>query len=129
MRQGKVKEAIAAYEEAQKLDPKQTISAGSWNILGWFGSCWGYAADVLYACEQAVTLEPENGEYHDTRGRARALTGDYSGAIKDFQFYVEWGQDKQLSEELLNKRKDWILELQNGQNPFDEATLETLRNK
>ena len=126
---GKVKEAIAAYEQAQTLlDPTLQISADSWNILGWYGSLWGYAVDVMYTCERAVELEPENGFYYDSRGLARALTGDYEGAIEDFQFYVEWGQNKQ-PEELLRKRQDWVRQLKAGRNPFDAATLEALRNE
>ncbi|MBM3235373.1 hypothetical protein FJZ31_03630 [Candidatus Poribacteria bacterium] len=61
----------------------------------------------MYACERAVTLEPENGDYRASRGLAQALTGDYAGAVEDFQFYVEWGQDK-LPKELLSNRQDWI---------------------
>ncbi len=87
--QGLLVEALAAYAEAQTLDPTLEISARSWNTLCWFGSLWGYATAVLDACERAVELAPENGDYHDSRGLARALTGDYEGAIEDFEFYIE----------------------------------------
>jgi WD40 repeat protein len=45
--EGKVREAIAAYTEAQKLDPTLEISADSWNSLCWYGSVHGYA-DILH---------------------------------------------------------------------------------
>ena len=75
--------------EAQTLDPTLEISAGSWNTLCWFGSLWGYVADVMDACERAVELAPDDGDYRDSRGLARALMGDYTGAIEDFKFAVE----------------------------------------
>jgi WD40 repeat protein len=125
--ENRVSEAVAAYEEARKLS-KGEISAEDWNYLGWEGSLRGDAAKVLHACDRAVELEPENGRYHDTRGIARALTGDYPGAIKDFQFYIEWKRDKKRPE-LIKKRQDWIQELNNKQNPFDPNVLEALREE
>lgn len=82
----------------------------------------------LAMCNRAVELEPENGECHHARGLARALAGDYEGAIEDFQFYIKWARDKQ-PERLLRWRQEWIGELKAGRNPFDEATLQILRNE
>ncbi len=127
-REGKVKGAIAAYEEAENLCPDQEISATYWNELGWYGSLWGYADDVMFACEKVVELEPDNGAGVDTRGLARALTGNIPGAIEDFEFYIEWARDERPQQEI-EKRRDWIRELKAGRNPFDEATLEALRNE
>ncbi|MHC4535100.1 MAG: pentapeptide repeat-containing protein [Planctomycetota bacterium] len=127
--EGKVKEAIKAYEIAQTIDPALEIPVGSWNRLGWYGSLWGYASDVLHACENAVKLDPNDGWIRDTRGLARALTKDYQGAIEDFRLYIEWGLDKQQHKDYLLKRRDWIRELKAGRNPFDKATLEKLRNE
>ena len=89
VKQGQVKEALAAYAKAQTLDPTQ-ISGQSWNELCWHGSLWGHAADVMRACEQAVTLAPEDGGVRDSRGLALALTGDIEGAIADFQAFIAW---------------------------------------
>ena len=61
--------------------------------------------------------------FRDSRGLARALTGDYAGAIEDFEYYVEHsGNDTSVA-----KREAWIAELEAGRNPFDDETLETLR--
>jgi len=128
VKQGKVEEAISAYEKAQELDPTLVISASSWNILGRFGSLCGSPSEVMYACEKAVALEPANVQCRDTRGLARALTGDHTRAIEDFQFYIELGKIQQPEESIL-KRQNWIQELKAGRNPFDEATLEALRNE
>jgi tetratricopeptide (TPR) repeat protein len=125
--ENRVSEAVATYEEARKLS-KREISAEDWNYLGWEGSLQEHAAEVLHACDRAVELDPENGKYHNTRGIARALTGDYPGAIKDFQFYIEWKRDKKRPE-LIKKRQNWIQELNNKQNPFDPNVLEKLREE
>ena len=119
---GKIEEAIAAIEEARTLDPTVEIPASTWNTLCRRGSLAGYAADVLDACEQAVALAPEDGGIRESRGLARALTGDVAGAIEDFQFYV----DRLGDEETRRQRQDWIRALQAGRNPFDAATLEAL---
>ncbi|NIO70145.1 MAG: hypothetical protein GTN71_14240, partial [Anaerolineae bacterium] len=52
-----------------------------------------------------------------------------SGAIEDFEFYVEWSKENDRYEQRGTKREAWIAELEAGRNPFDEATLEELRNE
>jgi regulator of sirC expression with transglutaminase-like and TPR domain len=56
----------------------------------------------MNACEQAVQLDPNTGHWYDSRGLARALSGDYQGAIEDFQFFVEWSKENSLYEQALN---------------------------
>lgn len=120
--EGQVSEAIAAFDEAQTLDPTLQISGEQWNTLCWYGSLHGQAASVLAACEQAVALNSDNPGYRDSRGLARALTGDTEGAIEDFQFFIDAGGF--LSEE----RQRWIEALQAGQNPFTPEQLQRLMN-
>ena len=90
---GKIKEAIANYEKAQQIDPSLIISS-EWNSLCWNGALAGFARDVMSACERAVALAPEDsaGECRDSRGLAKALTGDNRGAIEDFKGFVEWAK-------------------------------------
>jgi hypothetical protein len=122
--------AFAAFSKAQKLDPTLKNSAYYWNALCWNGSLWEFAAEVMDACGRAVKLSPNDGGYRDSRGLARALTGDYKGTSKDFQFFVDWGkQSNRRSEEILSKRQAWIKELKARRNPFDSATLEALRKE
>jgi hypothetical protein len=125
VRYGRVEEALAFLEEAQSLDETLTISAENYNTICWFGALWNFAAQVLVACEEAVALEPDHGGIADSRGVARAMTGDFVGAIEDFQFFIEWngfGPESDL-------RQQWIEELEAGRNPFeDESLLEQLRN-
>ncbi|MEH2180948.1 eIF2A-related protein, partial [Nostoc sp.] len=120
----KFKEAIAAYTAALKLAPKAKIPADFWNILCWGGSLQKQAADVLPACEKAVALAPEDGRIRDSRGLARALTGDTQGAIEDFEAYIAQTQDKNSKAQ----RQRWVKDLGAGKNPFTEAELKKLRN-
>ncbi|MBD2203335.1 hypothetical protein H6G33_04920 [Calothrix sp. FACHB-1219] len=120
---GDVKKAIAAYAEAEKLDAKLEISANNWNSLCRYGSLYGYAGDVMFACEKAVSLAPTNGNIRDSRGLARALTGNTKGAIEDFQAFIEWTDN---SEEK-SQRQGWINSLSAGKNPFTKEELEKLR--
>ncbi|NMF60479.1 pentapeptide repeat-containing protein [Pseudanabaena yagii] len=120
---GNVDGAIAAYSEAQTIDPKLEISAFYWNRLGWFGSLHNRATDVLFACEKAVELE-KSAKHHNTRGLARALTGNLTGAIEDFEAAINSGE---LEGEMLEKRQHWLEALKSGINPFTPEKLEALR--
>lgn len=111
-------------ERAIELDQ---ASARAHNNLCWYGSLLGDVADVMDACERAVELEPTNPVYHDSRGLARALIGDYEGAIQDFTFYIEHAShDDPTEAAYIAQREAWTAELESGRNPFDEATLKEL---
>ncbi|MGB5769358.1 MAG: tetratricopeptide repeat protein, partial [Crocosphaera sp.] len=128
-KEGKYKEAVTAYQEAQKLDPNIKIEANSWNSLCWFGSLNKQAKEVLDACENAVKNAPNDQSkagYTDSRGLGRALTGNIEGAIKDFQVFVD---SPDVSDESKNKRKQWIETLKKGENPFTDEVLEELKNE
>ncbi|BAY27570.1 WD-40 repeat-containing protein [Calothrix sp. NIES-2100] len=120
----KFKEALAAYTNAQQLDPKVKISAGSWNNLCWEGSLQKQAADVMVACEQAVKLAPKDGNIRDSRGLARALTGDYQGAIADFKAYIAQADNKDWKAQ----RESWVKDLKAGKNPITDDELKRLSN-
>ncbi|MEE9167893.1 MAG: tetratricopeptide repeat protein [Candidatus Neomarinimicrobiota bacterium] len=49
---------------------------------------WGSTIDVMTACEKGVALSPKDGNIRDSRGVAKALTGDFEGAIDDFEAFV-----------------------------------------
>ncbi len=116
--------ALQAYQNAQERDARLTIAASDWNQMCWFGSLLGHAAEVMAACEQAVALVPDNGSARNSRGLARALTGDVAGAIDDFEAYVVWtGNDRNRAQ-----GQGWIGALRAGQNPFTSELLERLRN-
>jgi hypothetical protein len=105
------------------------IDADTWNALCWFGSLYGAAGRVLDACEAAVAAAPEDGGIRDSRGLARALTGDVAGAIADFEFAVAWARETGNEEAFIDSREGWIAELRAGRDPFDEETLAQLRGE
>ncbi|MBE9039734.1 trypsin-like peptidase domain-containing protein [Oscillatoriales cyanobacterium LEGE 11467] len=123
-RQGDLERAIAAFAEAQQLDPTLEIFAGSWSTLCWNGSLYGFAAEVMNACENAVAPDPKHGGRRDSRGLARALTGNTEGAIEDFQAFLNWKRGTAKF-----KRQQWIDALRRGENPFTEEVLKELRDE
>jgi regulator of sirC expression with transglutaminase-like and TPR domain len=82
----------------------------------------------LQYCEQAVALAPK-AYIRDSRGLARALIGDYAGAIEDFQFFVDQAADEGEDESFIQQRQQWIIALQAGKNPFTPEELETLKDQ
>jgi WD40 repeat protein/tetratricopeptide (TPR) repeat protein len=124
VKQGQVKEALAAYAKAQTLDPTQ-VSGQSWNELCWEGSLLGYATAVMPACDQAVMLDPAKGDWRDSRGLARALTGNTHGAIEDFMVFVEQTDN----EKWRGQRQHWIDALRTGENPFTPEEIQKLRQQ
>ena len=136
VRDGKVAEAIKALQDAERyasgvgeIDLGQ-ITADSWNELCWWGSLYGKASDVIFAGERAVELATADtvDSYKDTRGLARALTGQYPRAVEDFESYLN---SAKLHPELVDKeeiadRRKWIETLKLGRNPFDSTELKRL---
>jgi WD40 repeat protein len=100
------------------------------DYICWNGSVDGLAESVMPACERAVALDGDSARYRDSRGLARALTGDIEGAIDDFRSYVAWAQGQgRRFEDRLQERQDWIEQLETGQEPFNEALLKDLRQE
>ncbi|OBQ41022.1 MAG: hypothetical protein AN485_03710 [Anabaena sp. MDT14b] len=113
---GKVDEALAAFTEAEHLCPSLQISAQSWSALCWHGSLHGYAGKVLYAGDKAVEIDPECSHSRDSRGLARALTGNILGAIEDFQAHIQWidntlDKNVENNEPLSEGRRTFLMEV------------------
>ena len=87
------------------------------------GSLNNQAQDVMFACEKAVKLDPNDINTHLVRGFARALTGDYQGAIDDFQVLVDTTKD----EETKDTWEGVIEILKKGVNPWTSESLEELK--
>ncbi len=117
---GQIIALIKAYNEVRAVDVE--IPATIWNSICWDGSLYGYSAQVMNACEKAVKIEPYDVDYQDSRGFARAMTGNIQGAIEDFQSYIEQSQD----DELKPQRQRWIEALRRGENPFTPEEIERL---
>lgn len=124
---GDIETAVQQFEEAE--NGGQNISHWEWGSLCWWGALYNQAERVYFACERAVELDPENAQIRDSRGVARALLGDFEGAIEDFEAFVATGADFGFTEEDLLLRESWIEDLQAGVNPFDEDMLAFLRDE
>ena len=122
--EGKIDEAITAYNEAQVINPNLEISFKFWGRLCIYGCQENRAADVLFAGEKAVELEPDDGACLATRGLARALTGNLEGAMEDFQAALE---DKVLDDDEKQQLQGWLEVLRRGENPITEEVLASLR--
>ncbi|MGK7957225.1 MAG: caspase family protein [Crocosphaera sp.] len=123
---------VIKFIKKEKLDDEPqndqvSLDAGSWNQLCRFGSIYGYAKDVLFACEKAVNnaSAQDKTSWQDSRGLARALTGDRQGAIEDFQDYVD---DESRDKKYTNKRKKWIEAMERGDKIDDIFTKEILKD-
>ncbi len=123
VREKKIKEAIAVYNQAQKLDAKVEIDFDAWGRLCRQGSLNKSAKEVMFACGNAVKLAPDSGYIRDSRGLARALTGNYQGAINDFEAFIAQTDDKESKAQ----REGWVKLLREGKNPFTEEELKKLR--
>ncbi|MFN6497512.1 MAG: eIF2A-related protein [Nostoc sp. DedQUE01] len=113
IKESKFPEAISAYTKAQQLAPKVEIDAEFWNTLCRQGSLQKYAKNVMFACEKAVAFNSEYGSYRDSRGLARALTGNIQGAIEDFETYIAKTDDTQEK----SQRQRWVKALRAGKDP------------
>jgi hypothetical protein len=78
--------------------------------------------EVLEACKEAVRLDPEGEDVHDSRGVERALTNDFRGAIDDFQFFID---HTRLNDRKLQRQR-WVEALGKGQNPLTPEEMKTL---
>jgi tetratricopeptide (TPR) repeat protein/transcriptional regulator with XRE-family HTH domain len=98
------------------------------------GLCWGYSVSgqpdlALPACEAAVAVDP-TGASLDGRAITYAQLGRYNEAAADLEDYLGWVM--RTYPDLYRKYRgpaieSWIALLRDGANPFDAATLATLR--
>jgi len=124
-RAGLIPRAMAAFMEAQRLDTRISSAPTIWQTLCLYGTLSGYAEDVIGTCDRWVTLSPDATPARDARGIARALAGDYPGAIADFEAVIAVS----TSEPRRTERTEWIRALRAGRNPLTPELLEQLRSR
>ncbi len=124
---GNLANAIEYFHQALEIGFELKEDVTYWQRLCEHGSLNHMADQVLFACDHAVELAPENGDVRDSRGIARALTGDYTGAIEDFEFAVSVWEGSDLNQEKITLRKAWMSELREGKNPLTEEVLTGLQ--
>ena len=122
--QGQITAAIALLTQAEALKTSFRLDP-YWDGLCVSGSVRRRAVEVMPFCEKAIASYPESGEYHNSRGIARAMTGDFTGAIEDLQVFINWSDE----DDRRAQRQRWIKQLQQGNNPFTPQELQKLREK
>jgi hypothetical protein len=128
-KQGKITSALETLTKIQRLEPAVEIYVSTLDRLCWFGSLWNVATEVMHTCEKAVELSPANGRVRQGRGLARALMGNFAGAVEDFNMYLEWAPKNNESMEDISLRQQWTEALKAHRNPFDAETLQKLRSQ
>jgi WD40 repeat protein len=124
-----IKKALDLTEQAKQMQVQISIDdANILNSLCWFGSLQGYTKQVLQHCESAVKLAPDIGWIRDARGLARALMGDFEGAILDFRYFVD-NPGNYDGSEVIVQRKQWIEQLKKGINPFTPEVLKSIKDQ
>jgi WD40 repeat protein len=99
------------------------------NRVCWLGAVHGAFAEVMIACERAIALDNDNPNYRDSRGLARAQTGDIAGAIEDFRAYVATDKKDSKMANRQSRRRSWIQALEAGRDPFDSMELHLVRSE
>jgi tetratricopeptide (TPR) repeat protein len=124
-RHGNLKSALMDLNRAVQLEPNSLTAL---NSLCWNGSLMGHANRVISVCDEAVAVaQPQEKDfYRDSRGLARAMTGNDPGAMTDFQAFIQWTTsdnakasfDARGLQRRIARRQAWIQSLQKHQNPF-----------
>jgi len=123
IKRGRFDDAVAAFTAAQTNDPRLSASPAFWFPLCWYGTLWDHATDVLAACDDLVALAPDETGARRARGMARAVTGDFPGALADFETALRGPVDAGTARVL----EEWIAELRADRNPVTTRVLESLR--
>ena len=139
-KKGEIKTALVDYDQAIKRNPNLKISAVSWDMLCWNGSIYNSASQVMFACDNAVNLEPDNLNIRNSRAIARSLAGDTNGAIAEIEFMLPKIYRQNLENILAIKQKEYssitysvqqsrLDDLKEGKNPFTDEKLEEWRQQ
>jgi hypothetical protein len=113
--------------EAVQLDPT-AVTNKDWNAVCWNGALDGQAPAVMRTCDLAVERAGNEDRIHgfrDSRGLARALSGNTQGAIEDFAFFLRHTDNAEQK----SQRQARVGTLKVGKNPFTPEVLKSLRGE
>ncbi len=127
--QSQIAEALGLAQQLSEAGYADEVPARAWGALCRAGGLAGSGAQVLAACDQAIALDPDDGQLYDWRALARAAAGDLEGARADLERYLAWGRALQVDPEALAAREGWAADLAAGANPYDEAALQIIRRE
>jgi tetratricopeptide (TPR) repeat protein len=129
---GDFKKAFDLLAQADMFDPGLKTRTNSWNALAWDALLAGEKVELaLSAAEKAMAAAAGDPQLlaaaQDTRGLAKALSGDLPGALADFTNYLEHSTSD--SPQIREKRRTWVEALRRGVNPFTSEVLTALRSE
>ena len=84
--QGKYNEAIAAYEEAIKLDPG---NSSAWNNIGHVLNCQGKNDEAINYFDEAIKRDLNSTSAWNNKGHALFSQGKYDEAVKAYSEAIE----------------------------------------
>jgi WD40 repeat protein len=120
LRNKRVGAALSSLLKAHSVFPDVKINNRILADICWQGVLQNKAELVLETCERSIKNDPDHGGNRDSRGVARAMTGDVDGAVDDFNAYVLWAPTVGRPQHRIDRRQRWIDQLQKGMNPFDD---------
>lgn len=125
-RSGLIEEQLQTFDRAAALFPDNWMAQGH---RCWYGSLFGKVATVLDSCDAAIRVAPESrAEPWAWRAAAKVMNGASAEAIADLEHAMTlWDDSGRWGSRYVEERRRWLRLLKEGQNPFDEATLERLR--
>lgn len=123
-----VDEAIVAHQAALTVDSTLAVFPRASRVVCYRAALDGRAADVLDACDRAVThaAEADRNAAWFARGIARALAGDPAGAIGDLESIAE-PAESETADARYDPVPAWIAALRAGENPFTPEVVAWLK--
>lgn len=126
-RSGQVEAQLQTFDQAVQKFPTDWLAQGH---RCWYGSLYDRALEVLDSCDAAVRLAPpDEADPWAWRATAKALGGDLDAAADDLRAALRiWDENGAWGSRYVEQRRRWLRQVEAGQNPFDQATLERLRS-
>ncbi|MEM9272437.1 MAG: hypothetical protein AAGA80_05665 [Cyanobacteria bacterium P01_F01_bin.143] len=126
-------ESLKTWKDRINSNVEALLFPSAYNIC-WVSILYGNSSQALDSCDKIVELESEPGRFRGIRGIAKTMSGDFEGAIKDFEDNLDWINRDQTkakyTQESLDKlkriRQDWINDLRIGKNPLKSLTPEEI---
>ncbi|NTU79226.1 MAG: hypothetical protein HGA45_07455 [Chloroflexales bacterium] len=121
-----IDQALALADQVTAAGFAAEIPARAWGRLCRAGSLAGAPRELRGACDQAISLDPQDGLLYDWRAMASALTGDLGGARDDLARYLDWARATGQDESRRAMREAWAADLAAGRSPYTTDTLQQI---